>query len=74
MVIAHVIGKSENSGTKIDKSELDSEWETFLKLVTKIIKSRLNAPRISKKSQNLPQVKNGLAEQNCGSKQISFLY
>ena len=25
MVIAHVIGKSENLGTKIDKLELDSE-------------------------------------------------
>ena len=27
IVIAHVIGKSENSGTKIDKSVLDAEWE-----------------------------------------------
>ena len=28
-VIAHVIGKPENSGTKIDKLELDSECEPF---------------------------------------------
>ena len=26
MVIAHVIGKLESLGTKINKSELDSEW------------------------------------------------
>ena len=40
MVIAHVIGKPENLGTKIDKLELDSECRPFfrehLKLVTKI--------------------------------------
>ena len=29
MVIAHVIGKSENLGTKIGKLELDSECEPF---------------------------------------------
>ena len=29
MVIAHVIGKSKNLGTKIDKSEFDSEWLPF---------------------------------------------
>ena len=29
MVIAHVIGKSENFGTKIDKLELDSECGPF---------------------------------------------
>ena len=27
IVIAHVIGKSENLGTKIDKSVLDADWE-----------------------------------------------
>ena len=30
MNIAHAIGKSENLGTKIDKSELDSDWDLFL--------------------------------------------
>ena len=44
MVIAHVIGKSENLGTKIDKLELDFECGFFffrehLKLATKIDKS-----------------------------------
>ena len=29
MVIAHVIGKSKNLGTKIDKSELNSGWGPF---------------------------------------------
>ena len=33
------------------------------------MKSNLNAPQIWKKSQNLPQkFKNGVAEQNCGSR------
>ena len=47
MVIAHVIGKSENSGTKIDKLELNSECGPFfrehLKLATKIDKSQFDS-------------------------------
>ena len=31
LVIAHVVNKSENLGTKIDKSELDSDEDLFLK-------------------------------------------
>ena len=48
MVIAHVIGKSENLGTKIDKLELDSECGPFffrehLQLATKIDKSQFHS-------------------------------
>ena len=48
MVIAHVIGKSKNLGTKIDKLELDSECGPFffrehLKLATKIDKSQFDS-------------------------------
>ena len=47
MVIAHVISKLENLGTKIDKLELDSECGPFfrkhLKLVTKIDKSQFDS-------------------------------
>ena len=54
MVIAHVIGKSENMGIKIGKSQFHSECGPFfrkhLKSATKIMKSRLNVPQISKKS------------------------
>ena len=48
MVIVHVIGKSENLRTKIDKLELDSECGSFffrehLKLATKIDKSQFDS-------------------------------
>ena len=47
MIVAHVMGKSENLRTKIDKLELDSEWEPFfrehLKLATKIDKSQFDS-------------------------------
>ena len=47
MVIAHVIGKSENLGTEIDKLELDSECGPFfrehLKLAMKIDKLQFDS-------------------------------
>ena len=37
MVIAHVIGKSQNLETKIDKPELNFEWELFFKKHLKLV-------------------------------------
>ena len=52
MVIAHLIGKSENLGTKIDKLELDSECGPFFLEITIILGEKYGERR-SIQSQEL---------------------